>query len=514
MRTGITLTIVLAFLALSPVMALASGETCLVYFTYTHCPNCEYTDPLVLTHWTADNEGLVVLEYLFDGWAEPNSELLGKYAREYGTQAAVPQVFVSPQEALSGRIDVPAMDPSGLGENPCVLLEGEREFSEIDLGSLEGEPLKVWANGRLLLREEKYGPVESSFLRELLFTEDPESALEGSGHDYAEVSPQPAPISGGEIGFERAFMIEGSWLLEYNETCPSGSPGNQSECGSIFTLPFFGEIDLGEMSIPAITILLGLADGFNPCAFFILSFLLSAMAFARSRKRILLVGGIFVFFSGLIYFMFMSLWLNVFILGAGLGVLTVAAAAVAIAAGVINIKDFFYFKKGVSLTLPTSQKERFMDRLERLIRMDSLISLSAGTVVLAATVNMYELLCTIGFPFVYTRTLTLSNITGMEYYIYLLFYNLMYVLPISVVVLVFAWSMGSRKFSVEGVRNLKLISGFMILFLGAVLLWDYTLLENIAVTFGLLAGAVTLGGSIIILKRVTSRVKTKKQEKR
>ena len=508
MKRFMPLLAVLVLLVAVPAISQAQEDTCLVYFTYTHCPNCEYTDPVVLTEWTAGNQGLFVIEYVFEGWSEPNGMLLGQYAGEYGTQAAVPQVFVNGDEAVSGRLGIPGMDVNGLEGNPCLMLEGPVDFSGLDLNSIEGEPLKIWSNGRLLVREKGSG-VESSFLRELLLAEGVEEKLGSSGYRYRELSPEPAPISGGEIGFEKAFLIEESWLLQYNSSCPGSD--NTTECSSRIVIPFFGEIDLSEMSLPAITVLLGLSDGFNPCAFFILSFLLSAMAYARSRRRILLVGGIFVFFSGLIYFMFMSLWLNVFILGTGLTVLTIAAAAVAIVAGVINIKDFFFFKKGVSLTLPTGQKERFMARLERLISMDSLVSLIAGTIILAVTVNMYELLCTIGFPFVYTRTLTLSSISGIEYYMYILFYNIMYVLPISAIVLIFAWSLGSRKFSVEGVKNLKLISGLMILFLGAILLLDYTLLENIAITFSILILAVALGSAIIIVKRLSAIRKGRKK---
>ncbi|HBF46112.1 MAG TPA: cytochrome C biosynthesis protein, partial [Shewanella frigidimarina] len=77
-------------------------------------------------------------------------------------------------------------------------------------------------------------------------------------------------------------------------------------------IPLIGAVHPEEMSLPVLTLVLAGVDAFNPCAFFVLLFLLSIMVNAGSRKRMLLVGGIFVFFSGFIYFIFMSAWLNLF----------------------------------------------------------------------------------------------------------------------------------------------------------------------------------------------------------
>ena len=68
-----------------------------------------------------------------------------------------------------------------------------------------------------------------------------------------------------------------------------------------------------SISLPLFTVIIGALDSFNPCAFFVLLFLLSMLIHARSRKKMFLIGGIFVFFSGFIYFLFMAAWLNVFL---------------------------------------------------------------------------------------------------------------------------------------------------------------------------------------------------------
>jgi len=270
----------------------------------------------------------------------------------------------------------------------------------------------------------------------------------------------------------------------------------------IIELPLFGKVDAKEMSLPALTVMIAAADAFNPCAFFILTFLLSAMLYVKSRKRILIVGGIFVFFSGLIYLLFMCAWLNVFLFAGEVMLLTMVAGIIALIAGIINIKDFFFFKRGISLTLPTTQKLKFFERVNGLIKAKSIVALTIGTVILAVTVNMYELLCTFGFPMIYTRILSLHNLSTFQYYLYLIFYNIVYVIPLAVIVVIFAITLGSRKFTVEGVRNLKLVSGLMILFLGLILLLQPSMLENVFISFGVVIAAIVISGLIILAKRL------------
>jgi hypothetical protein len=113
-------------------------------------------------------------------------------------------------------------------------------------------------------------------------------------------------------------------------------------------------------------------------------------------------------------------------------------------------------------------------------------------VFLAIAANFYELLCTAGFPMVYTRLLTLSELPPAGYYLYLALYNLIYVVPLGLIVLVFVRSMGARKLTEREGRLLKLLSGVMMLELGALLLVAPEWLNNLAVAFGLLGAAVAI----------------------
>ena len=315
----------------------------------------------------------------------------------------------------------------------------------------------------------------------------------------------PVQISDGEINFKQAIIIQDSWLLELNDNISVDLPFNSTNNSTQIKIPIFGVIDTERGSLILTTILIAAADCFNPCAFFILTFLLAAMLYAGSeeenkgkkRKRIILVGGIFVLFSALIYFLFMSLWLNVFLYAKQIVVLTLVAGIIAVFAGIINIKDYFFFQKGLSFTLSKKERFKFINKVEKLTQIKSVYMLILGTVIIAVSVNMYELLCTFGFPMVFLRILTLRSLTGFSYYSYVSLYSIVYVLPLVIIVSIFAYTLGKKEFGKDSIRRFKLISGFMVLFLGLILIINPLLLESIAASFTILAVAILL--SLIII---------------
>jgi len=243
------------------------------------------------------------------------------------------------------------------------------------------------------------------------------------------------------------------------------------------TVPILGKIDLQNISLPLFTIVLGGLDGLNPCAIWVLMFMLSLLIYAKSRKKILFIGGLFVAVSGIIYFIFMTAWLNIFLFIEYTDIMRIIIALIALAFGIINVKDFFFFKKGASLTIPDSAKPKLFEKMRKLVQEETTIASVIGVIVLAIFVNLIELACTIGLPAVYTRILTLQNLSPLEYYLYLALYNIMYVVPLAIIVTVFAWTLGGKKLSEKWGRILKLVSGSLMLALALIMLFAPELLS-------------------------------------
>jgi hypothetical protein len=262
--------------------------------------------------------------------------------------------------------------------------------------------------------------------------------------------------------------------------------------GATVTLPWLGAVSLESVSLPLLTVVVAGLDAFNPCAFFVLMFLLSLLTYTGSRGRMLLVGGIFVFFSGLLYFLLMAALLNLFLWAGTLKGVTLIAGLLAVGMGVINVKDFFWFKQGPSLSIPEGARPGLFQRMRTLVNAGRMPAMVASTVLLAIAANSYELLCTAGFPMIYTRALTLHQLSQPAFYAYLAFYNVVYVLPLLVIVVLFAYRLAARKLTEGEGRALKLLSGTMMGLLGVLLIGAPERLNNPLVALFLLLAAVSV----------------------
>ncbi len=304
-------------------------------------------------------------------------------------------------------------------------------------------------------------------------------------------------------GFDRPETT-GQQLRQQLEEChrrfiepaaaPEVAPAITPAAALLLELPLIGRVDPGALSLPVLTVTLAGLDAFNPCAFFVLLFLLSLLVHARNRRRMLLIGGVFVFFSGLVYFVFMAAWLNMFLLVGELRIITVLAGGLAVVIGGLNIKDYFAFQHGPSLSIPDEAKPKLFKRMRSLVGAERLPTLLVGTVALAIVANSYELLCTAGFPMVYTRALTLHALSTSGYYLYLALYNIIYVLPLLAIVLVFVRTLGSRKLQEREGRLLKLLSGTMMAGLGLMLLFYPEGLSDALSSLLVVVGALALTG--------------------
>ena len=270
------------------------------------------------------------------------------------------------------------------------------------------------------------------------------------------------------IGFDRpdttGKLIISLLGAEKNEI--SGQPARTD-----IDLPYFGKLDVNQYSLPLFTIIIGLVDGFNPCAMWVLLFLLSLLLNLRNRVRILLVAGTFVLTSGIIYFSFMAAWLNLFLIIGFSRMLQLFIGFVAVLIGTIHIKDFFAFKKGISLSIPEKSKPGLYTGIRNVVYAESLVTSLAAIIMLAVIVNAIELLCTAGLPALYTQILTAQSLSKLQYYGYLVIYNLAYIFDDVLMVMIVVYTLTSTKLQEKTGKFLKLISGAIIIILGILLIF-------------------------------------------
>lgn len=231
-----------------------------------------------------------------------------------------------------------------------------------------------------------------------------------------------------------------------------------------------GELSVARLGLPAFTVALGLLDGFNPCAMWVLLFLLALLVNVHSRARMALIAGVFVLVSGLVYFAFMAAWLNVFLLIGVSRPVQVGLGLLAALVGVVHVKDFVAFRRGPTLSIPDAAKPGIYARVRAIVRAERLLPALLGATLLAVLVNLVELLCTAGFPAVYTHVLAAQALPTWEHYAYLALYNAAYVADDALVVAVAVATLGGRRLGEREGRWLKLLSGAVMLGLGTLLL--------------------------------------------
>ena len=250
------------------------------------------------------------------------------------------------------------------------------------------------------------------------------------------------------------------------------------------------ELEGGSSNLLWLTFMIAGMDSVNPCAFYILTFLLSILIYARDRLRIMIVGGIFVAVSGLCYFLFMAAWLNVLeLLNRFKPAIWIIMLAV-IAAGTLNVKDYLLGGAGPSLGASEKSLAKIGRSARRLMSIESTTGLVVGASILAFTVNLYELFCTPGFPLMYVSLLSSLNLDPVAYYLYLAFYNVVYVLPLLGIVLLFAYTLGRMRISGLWAKRIKLISGYLMIGLALAMLLRPWILAYLETTLQLLAAAL------------------------
>jgi len=279
----------------------------------------------------------------------------------------------------------------------------------------------------------------SEMLRELGIKDEPEFPI-----TIIETSGNQTWVSGGWESEETT----GKAIEEALKKCLAGncppSPGGK-EPGNTIVLPLLGEIDPSAYSLPALAIILGLVDGFNPCAMWVLVYLISLVATLRDRKRIWLIVGSFVLASGILYFLFMTAWLNAFLAIGYVKSVTVVIGLVALGGGALQIREVVKTKGAIVCEVTDEEsRKKTMTKVQKIVSSPLSWGILLGIIALAFTVNAIEFVCSAAIPAVFTQVLSLANLTTLQHYSYILLYVLFFMLDDLVIFGTAAFALTSR----------------------------------------------------------------------
>ena len=239
------------------------------------------------------------------------------------------------------------------------------------------------------------------------------------------------------------------------------------------TVPVLGKINAKTVSLPILAVVLGFVDGFNPCAMWILIFLITMLLNMKDRKKMWILGLTFIITSGVVYLMFMLTWLNLATFISKISYIRLAIALVAIIVGIINLYNYI---KSINTeddgceVVDKKDRKKIMKKIMTITTEKKFILALLGIIILAASVNIIELMCSIGIPLLFTQILAMNDLSTFNYMIYMLIYILFFLIDDIIVFVISMITLKVTGVSTKYTKYSHLIGGIIMLVIGLLLI--------------------------------------------
>lgn len=239
------------------------------------------------------------------------------------------------------------------------------------------------------------------------------------------------------------------------------------------TLPLLGSVDVKKFSLPLIAISIGLVDGFNPCAMWVLVFLISMLIGMKNRKRMWAIGISFLATSALIYLLFMTAWLTVSLKFSQIRIIQILIAVVAIIGAIVNFKSFNKERKQDAGCQVVNKEKRtnIINKIKKFTTEKSLLLSILGAMTLAISVNFVELACSAGLPLLFTQILALNKLSIPLYALYMTLYMVAYLLDDIIIFIIAMITLKLTGITNKYNKYSHLIGGIIMLIVGLLMMF-------------------------------------------
>jgi glutaredoxin len=258
----------------------------------------------------------------------------------------------------------------------------------------------------------------------------------------------------------------------------------EDDCGCVFEnlpsdteildsvhIPFLGEVNAKTVSLPILTLLIAATDGFNPCAMWVLLFLISLLLGMENKKRMWILGLAFIVSSGAVYFLFLSAWLNLFLFLGFIFWIRFLIGFVALGSGSYHLYDAYKNRGGGCHVTKSEKRQAIFKRLRALVAEKKFYLAVLGIVLLAAAVNLVELVCSAGLPAVYTQVLASAGLAKWQYYAYLIFYIFIFMLDDMLIFFIAMRTLEIKAISSKYTVWAQWVGGIVIFIIGLLLIF-------------------------------------------
>ena len=237
-------------------------------------------------------------------------------------------------------------------------------------------------------------------------------------------------------------------------------------------VPLLGVVETKNLTLPVISILIGLVDGFNPCAMWVLLFLISMLIGMKDKKKMIILGTTFLVSSALVYLLFMLAWLNVATLLLKVNFVRILIGIIALVGAIFNLVGYFRHRKDNGCdVIDDKKRNRIFERIKKFTHEKNFFLAILGVILLAVSVNIVELACSAGLPVMFTQILSMNNLTIIQEILYIALYMLFFLIDDLVIFFIAVRTMQITGVSTKYGKISKLIGGILLLLIGILLIF-------------------------------------------
>lgn len=246
---------------------------------------------------------------------------------------------------------------------------------------------------------------------------------------------------------------------------------NEIKDDNNYNIPLLGKVNAKSTSIILVSVVLGLIDGFNPCAMWILLLLINMCISIKDKKKMRLICYTFIFSSGLIYLLSM-LGIGVIIDLSTIVVIRNIIALLALSLGIVNIIRYFKTRKETGCHIVKKEKRKsIISKINNILNKRNIFLIIISTFILATSVNLIEMACSLGFPTIFLEILSLNKINGLLKLLYLIIYIFCYLIDDIVVLIISIKTFETKGISTKYNKYVTLIGGLLMVILGILLIF-------------------------------------------
>ena len=356
------------------------------------------------------------------------------------------------------------------------LVDEKVEDNKINIYFFFGDGCPHCANEEkfLTLLEEKYGEYYNLYTYETWYDSDNLSLMKKVKESMGDNINNAVPYT----------IIGDTTFLGYNDSVGNKIEGKVKEYLGLLSddesvaykykenIPILGEIDKRDVSIGLVAVVLGFIDGFNPCAMWVLLFLINMLIGMNDKKKMLIIGCVFLFTSAFMYFLFM-LGISNILSFIETRYIRLLIGILAFCVGSYNIIRFFKErnKDDGCHVVDEKKRKKIFTRIKKFTTEKNLFIALGGVIILAISVNLVELACSSVFPATFAEILAVNNVNGLSRVIYLLIYTFFYMIDDMVVFVIAVATLQLSTASSKYGKYSSIIGGIIMLFVGLLLIF-------------------------------------------